>query len=97
VIAPADMIAYGDSQDLEDYSLSLIYPTFGFDMGDHFESWGPSKRHNRGANMVFCDAHVEYGINACWVAHRPEVMQRWNRDHQPHPELWMMDLLTLDP
>jgi prepilin-type N-terminal cleavage/methylation domain-containing protein/prepilin-type processing-associated H-X9-DG protein len=97
VLVPADMIAFGDSQDLPDYSLSLIIPTFGFDAGNYFESWGPSKRHNRGANMVFCDGHAEHGKNARWVAHRADVMQRWNRDHQPHPELWTVNLLELDP
>jgi hypothetical protein len=47
--------------------------------------------------MVFCDGHVEYGKNPKWVAHKPEVMMRWNRDHEPHSNLWMMNLLELDP
>lgn len=92
VVAPADMIAYGDSSDLGYYSLSFIIPTYGIDMGDHFESWGPSQRHSGGANLLFCDGHVEYGRNRKWVEHRDDVMRRWNRDHQPHPETWEMDL-----
>jgi prepilin-type processing-associated H-X9-DG protein len=92
VLVPSDMIAYGDSSDLGNYSLSLIIPTFGIDMGDTFESWGPSKRHLNGANMLFCDGHVEYGRIRKWVEHRDDVMRRWNRDNQPHPESWMVDL-----
>jgi prepilin-type processing-associated H-X9-DG protein/prepilin-type N-terminal cleavage/methylation domain-containing protein len=92
VLVPSDMIAYGDS----DPSLSLIIPTFGIDMGDYFWSWGPSKRHLNGANMLFCDGHVEYGRIRKWVEHRDDVMRRWNRDNQPHPESWMKDL-TLYP
>ena len=92
VLVPSDMIAYGDSSDLGDYSLSVIIPTFGFDMGDYFWSWGPSKRHLNGANMLFCDGHVEYGRIRKWVEHRDDVMRRWNRDNQPHPESWLMDL-----
>jgi prepilin-type processing-associated H-X9-DG protein/prepilin-type N-terminal cleavage/methylation domain-containing protein len=96
VLVPGDMIAYGDSSDLGDYSLPWIIPTFGVDMGDWFESWGPSKRHLGGANMLFCDGHVEYGRIRKWVEHRDDVMRRWNRDNQPHPESWMVDL-TLYP
>jgi prepilin-type processing-associated H-X9-DG protein len=64
----------------------------GSDMGDWFESWGPSIRHLNGANILFCDGHVEYGRVRKWVEHRDDVMRRWNRDHQPHPESWMKDL-----
>jgi prepilin-type N-terminal cleavage/methylation domain-containing protein/prepilin-type processing-associated H-X9-DG protein len=96
VVAPGDMIAYGDSMAYPDYSLSLLIPTFGLGAGDSLESWGPSQRHNGGANMLFCDGHVEYGKHRRWVEHRDDVMQRWNRDHEPHPETWFMNLLDLD-
>jgi prepilin-type N-terminal cleavage/methylation domain-containing protein/prepilin-type processing-associated H-X9-DG protein len=41
-------------------------------------------RHNRRANAVFCDAHVEYALTNRWkdFSARP----RWNFDHQSHPE-----------
>jgi len=39
----------------------------------------------------------EYGKNAKWVAHKPEVMMRWNQDHEPHSNIWTMNLLELDP
>jgi prepilin-type processing-associated H-X9-DG protein len=97
VVAPADMIAYGDAPENNWFGWALFIPTWGTDWGQGFESMGPSKRHNRGANMVFCDGHVEYGKNAKWVAHRDEVMMRWNRDHEPHTNIWTMNLLELDP
>jgi prepilin-type processing-associated H-X9-DG protein len=88
VLVPSDMIACGDSNS----RLSLIIPTLGYDMGDHLWSWGPSQRHLGGANMPFCDGHVEYGRIRRWVEHRDDVMRRWNRDNQPHRESWTVDL-----
>jgi prepilin-type processing-associated H-X9-DG protein/prepilin-type N-terminal cleavage/methylation domain-containing protein len=100
VVVPSDMIFFGDSTDPADSGHSLprsmgsgwIVPTFGYDVDGFFQSWGPSKRHSGGANILFCDGHVEYGRNRKWVAHRDQVMRRWNRDHQPHPESWWLDL-----
>jgi prepilin-type processing-associated H-X9-DG protein len=40
--------------------------------------------HNQGANVVFCDGHVEYGKQKAWIEPTPKAMIRWNRDHQPH-------------
>jgi prepilin-type N-terminal cleavage/methylation domain-containing protein/prepilin-type processing-associated H-X9-DG protein len=84
---PSYMIAYGDACDQP-----WICPTFGFGSGDAFENWGPAQRHLDGANLLFCDGHVEYGKHRHWVAHEDQVMCRWNRDHEPHPETWYLDL-----
>jgi prepilin-type processing-associated H-X9-DG protein len=76
--APADMIAIGDSH--SDY------------YNDHLIFFGkrslPARRHAKGANMVFCDGHVEWARQRDWVAKTPEARRRWNRDHEPHPETW---------
>jgi len=45
-------------------------------------------RHMRGANAVFCDTHVEYGKWTNWLRKTETARQRWNNDHQPHPETW---------
>ena len=71
----------------------VLVPTFGSYNGDTFESWGPARWHNGGANILFCDGHVEYGKYRQWVEHRDDVMRRWNCDHEPHPETWLMNLL----
>ena len=41
-------------------------------------------RHSHGANLVFCDAHVEYAKTNQWLAPTVPARQRWNNDHQPH-------------
>jgi prepilin-type N-terminal cleavage/methylation domain-containing protein/prepilin-type processing-associated H-X9-DG protein len=88
---PAEMIFWADGPDT---TLPWpLCPTFGSDDGNGFEGWGPSRRHQGGANVLFVDSHVEYGKYREWVEQRDDVMQRWNRDHQPHPESWMMNLL----
>jgi prepilin-type N-terminal cleavage/methylation domain-containing protein/prepilin-type processing-associated H-X9-DG protein len=45
-------------------------------------------RHIGGANAVFGDAHVEYGKGTSWLRKTVPARQRWNYDHQPHPETW---------
>jgi prepilin-type processing-associated H-X9-DG protein/prepilin-type N-terminal cleavage/methylation domain-containing protein len=96
VLAPSDMIAYGDASDWGDFGyngVTVIQPTMGFKADGGFLSYGPSTRHLGGANILFCDGHVEYGRNRKWVEHKDEVMRRWNRDHEPHPETWTVNLL----
>ena len=93
VKAPADFIVWGDGPDMHRFLSGTLCPTYGFYFGDDFESMGPSRRHNRGANILFIDGHVEYGKYRKWVEQRDDIMCRWNRDHQPHPESWMMNLL----
>ncbi len=94
IVVPSDMIAYGDAPESRELGYSMFDPTFGWEESDGtFVSWGPSRRHNGGANIVFCDGHVEYGKYRKWVEHRDDVMWRWNRDHKPHREFWNMNLL----
>jgi prepilin-type processing-associated H-X9-DG protein len=65
--------------------------------GDHPDalfSYCLTGAHHRGrANVVFCDAHVEYAKTAAWAApaylfrfgsHNESVRMRWNNDHQIH-------------
>ncbi len=83
VVAPADMIAYGDGA--EDKVWGGI---FWFDAtcvwknsDGTFTQLGPGRRHNRGGNVAFCDGHVEYGKYRKWVEQKDHVMARYNRDH----------------
>ena len=41
-------------------------------------------RHNKGANIVFCDGHVENMPNSKLVEPTPEARRRWNNDNRPH-------------
>ena len=92
VVAPADMIAITDYDPaanvygggLCDAGWSLYVYTF------------TGKRHAGGANVVFCDAHVEFANTNRWdvpgnwmpLGGRANLaaLQRWNNDHRPHPE-----------
>jgi prepilin-type processing-associated H-X9-DG protein len=90
VVAPVDMIAYGDGAEDPDWGgLWFFDPTWWWKNKDGtFYCCGPSRRHSDGSNIVFCDGHVEYGKIGKWVTQRDDVMSRWNRDHQPHREFW---------
>jgi prepilin-type processing-associated H-X9-DG protein len=48
----------------------------------------PSARHRGGANILFCDGHVEFGKQSKWIEKTPEARRQWNNDNQPHPETW---------
>jgi prepilin-type N-terminal cleavage/methylation domain-containing protein/prepilin-type processing-associated H-X9-DG protein len=45
-------------------------------------------RHNHGANVVFCDGHVEYANTNKSMEPTEPARKRWNNDHEPHPETW---------
>ena len=49
---------------------------------------GVGSFHHGGANLVFCDGHVEYAKQAVWMAATDGERRRWNNDNQPHPECW---------
>jgi len=84
VVAPADMIAIGDLPEpgLRDPNDGDI--TGAFD--DPFDY--VAARHSKGANVVFCDAHVEFGKQTNWMKAATSPRLRWNNDHRPHPETW---------
>jgi prepilin-type N-terminal cleavage/methylation domain-containing protein/prepilin-type processing-associated H-X9-DG protein len=48
----------------------------------------PDKRHNGGANVVFCDGHVEYAKQRKWLEPSDTARRRWNNDNQPPRETW---------
>lgn len=48
-------------------------------------------RHDNGANVVFCDTHVEYGKLAVLLQRSDRARRRWNNDNQSHPETWSFD------
>jgi prepilin-type N-terminal cleavage/methylation domain-containing protein len=63
----------------------------GVDPADPFTSKAVrymARRHGGMWNVVFCDDHVE-GLKAMalWNPRSASIVQRWNRDHQPHLEI----------
>lgn len=93
VVSPGEMIAVADYD-----------PGYDDDGdGDHPDclfAYGLTGKHHGGrANVVFCDAHVEYAKTTAWAAPaylfrttllNQAVRMRWNNDHQIHPGLlWL--------
>lgn len=93
VVSPGEMIA------MADYDPGIDDDGDG-DHPDCLFSYGLTGKHHLGkANVVFCDAHVEYGKTKAWAApeyvfptglHNEVVRMRWNNDHQIHPGvIWL--------
>ena len=92
VAAPAQMIALGDGSafipatappdpaDMLYFTFPYVIPLLGRPgVGD----W-----HAGGANLLFCDGHVQWAKQSFWIAPTDESRSLWNNDHQPHPECW---------
>ena len=89
VVAPADMIEVGDL----DSAISLqvyhgIGPDNQFAVSNSMPFYWPARVHAGGANIVFCDGHVETARQTNWVRRAETSMKRWNKDNQPHQETW---------
>ena len=89
VVAPADMVALGDY----DYTTILFLGDDGDGDGPDLYSTPPppsslwdalAGRHSHGANVAFCDAHVEYAKTNRWTAPNDPSKRRWNHDHLAH-------------
>ncbi len=96
VIAPARMIALGDSPAFIRppssamptlTRLDPLYITFPF----NFPAWGYAgvgNWHDGGANMLFCDGHVEFATQSLWMQPSGTRRRLWSSDNQPHEESW---------
>lgn len=84
VRAPADMIALADNSSRETARPDMAVMDVGFAPA---MAW-PGKVHRGGANVVFCDGHVEYARQTNWLAPVTAARRRWNNDNEPHPETW---------
>ena len=78
VRASADMIAIGDSMITAIQATPGIYLTL-LDGGRV-----APERHNGGANIAFCDGHVENMQNSKLVEPTETARRRWNNDNEPH-------------
>ena len=79
VVAPADMIAIGDSTVVHCWD-AFIDPQPGEPL-----EW-PSDRHYGNTQLVFCDTHVERlpRDRHHVIGTAPQVTRRWNNDNRPH-------------
>jgi prepilin-type processing-associated H-X9-DG protein len=84
VLNPADMIAIGDSNGDRSSDGEISFRRF-----QTFVVNPPGNRHNNGANIVFCDGHVEWQKQTKWTGLTDAAARRWNNDNQPHSNLWI--------
>jgi len=78
VLVPSEMIAFADSAN------SLYYlPTPFHILINQLES---TIAHNPGINVTFCDGHVLHLKLTDYLSNSDEARQRWNNDHESHPE-----------
>jgi prepilin-type N-terminal cleavage/methylation domain-containing protein/prepilin-type processing-associated H-X9-DG protein len=96
VIIPAQMISIGDSATFIDAifgaqpqsnipdQIYIAFPYIVQPMG----YVGVGDWHDGGANMLFCDAHVQFAKQTTWIAATDQSRRLWNSDNQPHPEWW---------
>ena len=103
VQAPADMIAVCESRLIGippgsgNLSLATTYPGPGGTVWTTVDYMVPAtpfwglfrspERHGKIYNAAFCDGHVE-GIDPKVAYDVTNSATRWNKDHQPHPEMW---------
>jgi prepilin-type processing-associated H-X9-DG protein len=88
IVAPADMIEMGD------VDMAIAFEKYGglhsyeFGISSPMPFYWPARVHAGGANMVFCDSHVEAARQTNWLRRAETSMKRWNNDNAPHPEAW---------
>jgi prepilin-type N-terminal cleavage/methylation domain-containing protein/prepilin-type processing-associated H-X9-DG protein len=84
VAVPAEMIAIADRQGGGEWNSAVVGP------GNPESGRGddPGDQHLGGANAIFCDSHVEYGLQQRWKEASEQARCRWNNDHQAHREVW---------
>ena len=95
LMAPSEMIAIADTslQGADNFlnGTTVVQTAIGMQMlvpADSSTYWVMcmKKRHFGMWNVLFCDGHVE-SLKAAELCYpNNNVAQRWNRDHQPHPE-----------
>jgi prepilin-type processing-associated H-X9-DG protein/prepilin-type N-terminal cleavage/methylation domain-containing protein len=98
VRVPSDMIAFGDhfvlaknregTEDAPVHQGGGGFTGGGAALRPTKNLFSISRRHNGGANMVFCDGHVEYARTRKWIEKSDAAIRRWNRDNEPHHETW---------
>jgi prepilin-type N-terminal cleavage/methylation domain-containing protein/prepilin-type processing-associated H-X9-DG protein len=78
VLVPSDMVA------IADYNAAFDDDNDGdFSPDELYTRTLTGERHSRGANVVFCDAHVEFARTNQWLANTITAQQRWNIEHRP--------------
>ncbi|HEY3856652.1 MAG TPA: prepilin-type N-terminal cleavage/methylation domain-containing protein [Verrucomicrobiae bacterium] len=92
VVAPSEMYAIADARPILDKNAG------GFVGRERMNPWRSlfgigmitteaEPPHSKGYNMLFADTHVTLVKRKDYL-YPPRSAHNWNRDNQPHPELW---------
>jgi prepilin-type processing-associated H-X9-DG protein len=91
IVAPSEMYAIADARPILDKEADgfigreRMNPWRSlFGMGTPVEADPP---HSKGYNMLFVDTHVALVKRKDYL-YPPRTAHNWNRDNQPHPEMW---------
>ncbi len=93
IVAPSEMYAVADTrpgQYLNDPGLfgqMQMTPWRMFPSGLKAKDTEAKPPHSQAYNLLFVDGHVS-PVKRKDYLYPPRTAQFWNRDHQPHPELW---------
>lgn len=93
IVAPSDMYAVGDTRPLQYEGRSgaegsvKMHPWQLIPSGLNPKNTEAKPPHADGYNLLFVDAHVSLVKRRDYLF-PPRAAQNWNRDNQPHPELW---------
>ena len=79
-----DMICLADSRSDArwDTAIDPADPPSGTGPNAEAAEW-PSRRHNGGANFMFCDGHAEYIKQRIAIGKSEKNRRRWNADNEP--------------
>jgi prepilin-type N-terminal cleavage/methylation domain-containing protein len=91
IASPSEMYAVADSRSVWQQNANgfagqeVMNP---WDLGMGFMAITEANApHSEGYNLLFNDAHVDLVKRSDYL-YPPRAAQNWNRDHQPHPEVW---------
>jgi prepilin-type N-terminal cleavage/methylation domain-containing protein/prepilin-type processing-associated H-X9-DG protein len=92
IVAPSEMYAVGDARPFH-YQVTpgfvgheVMNPWRSL-MGMPLATSEGAPPHSQGYNLLFADTHVDLVKRRDYL-YPPRTAHNWNRDNQPHPELW---------
>ena len=99
VLRPDDMIAFGDvvaDPKRMQTGTSLLNPLyFKYQTKEatmeirNDVAYRAARRHGRVFNFSLADGHLEFGRPEKFAQFKPQIIRRWNRDNEPHPDMWL--------
>jgi prepilin-type processing-associated H-X9-DG protein/prepilin-type N-terminal cleavage/methylation domain-containing protein len=93
IVAPSEMYTVGDTRPARYRDKGgldgrmVMWPWKLLPSGLNARYTEAKPPHAEGYNLLFADGHVSLVKQKDYL-YPPRTAQNWNRDHQPHPELW---------